>query len=114
MPNRREVGTRKEEEAARFLEENGYRILVRNYRTKHGEIDLITEERGVLCFVEVKYRSTFSAGSPGEGITPQKRARIRSCARVYLYENGLPEETPCRFDAVLMAGQDITLLRDAF
>ena len=114
MNNHREIGSRKEEEAARFLERKGYRILERNYRSRHGEIDLIALDGEVLCFIEVKYRGSHAAGSSGEGITPRKRGRIRSCAAAYLYDQRLGEDTPCRFDAVLMDGAYLRLVKDAF
>ena len=105
------LGSRKEEEAAVYLEQRGYRILCRNYRCRTGEIDLVAAEGGTLCFIEVKYRSSDAMGSPGEGIDARKRGRIRTCAMSYLHENHLPEETSCRFDVVLMTGNRTELIR---
>ena len=50
----RETGTRYEEKAALFLEQQGYRILEKNFRCRKGEIDLIAMDQEYLCFVEVK------------------------------------------------------------
>src|SRR5205807_1104085 len=50
-------GDRGEERAAQFLERRGLSIVSRNYRTRHGEIDLIAREGEVLVFVEVRLRA---------------------------------------------------------
>ena len=55
--SRRAVGTHYEEEAARYLEQQGYQILERNFFSRYGEIDLIAKDEDTLVFVEVKYRS---------------------------------------------------------
>ncbi len=53
MINKRLLGQRGEEIACKALEKEGYRILDKNFRRRQGEIDIIAEERGVICFVEV-------------------------------------------------------------
>src|SRR5262245_47759412 len=53
---RRGIGYDWEREAERALAAEHYRILERNFRTRDGEIDLIAEDGGVLCFIEVKGR----------------------------------------------------------
>ena len=50
------IGDRGEALAARELKKHGYRILAKNFRSAHGEIDIIAEDRDVLVFVEVKTR----------------------------------------------------------
>jgi putative endonuclease len=94
-----------ERAAAKFLERRGYRILVSNYRTRLGEIDLIAEDRGTLVFIEVKVRGTDRFGGPAMAITLAKQARIARLAQQFLAARGL-EERPCRFDAVLISGDD--------
>ncbi len=56
--NKRQTGAAYEEQAARFLLEQGYQILERNYRCRQGEIDVIARDGSYLVFVEVKYRSS--------------------------------------------------------
>jgi putative endonuclease len=48
-----------EDRAVRYLESIGYKVLHRNYRSKHGEIDIIDESENVIVFVEVKGRRRF-------------------------------------------------------
>ena len=94
-----------ERAAAKFLEGRGYRILASNYRTRLGEIDLIADDRGTLVFIEVKVRGTDVFGGPAMAITLAKQARIARLAQQYVSGRRL-EERPCRFDAVLITGDD--------
>ena len=114
MINKRTVGSRYEEEAAAFLQKQGFQILEKNYRDRDGEIDIIAKENGYLVFVEVKYRSSLRRGYPEEAVDGRKQARIRHAARYYLYQNRLGEDVPCRFDVVSIVGEDVRLIRDAF
>ncbi|RGE21541.1 YraN family protein [Leucobacter sp. wl10] len=71
------LGSRGEAIAARYLEERGYRIIDRNWRTRHGELDLVVEDRGTLVAVEVKTRSGSGYGHPLEAITTRKAGRLK-------------------------------------
>lgn len=116
---RRGTGYDWEREAERALVAARYRILDRNFRTRRGEIDLIAEENGTLCFVEVKGRSGRSFGGPAEAITLEKQRRILGAAQAYLARAGRAERL-CRFDVVCVDAQEsepsrrVTILRDAF
>ena len=112
--NKRNIGSRYEQKAAQYLEEQGYRILERNYRCKLGEIDLIARDGAYLAFVEVKYRMDARAGYGLEAVDVRKQRRIIRAASWYLYEKHAGEEQPCRFDVVSFLGEEITLVRDAF
>lgn len=112
--NRRETGARYERIAEEWLKQQGMRILERNFRTRTGEIDLIARDRETIVFVEVKYRSSSSSGTPAEAVGWQKQNRIRNAARYYLYRNRYAEETPCRFDVVAILGKEICWIRNAF
>ncbi|MBE5997741.1 MAG: YraN family protein [Lachnospiraceae bacterium] len=112
--NKRGIGTRFEQLAARYLEERGYRILETNYRCRKGEIDIVARDGIYLVFCEVKYRTDEEAGDPMEAVGGRKQARIIHTARYYLLSHGLPEETPCRFDVVGIAKGHMTLMKNAF
>jgi len=77
--------------ALRFLKSRGYRILETNTRTPFGEIDIVTEKKGVTIFVEVKARTTSSLGPPYLSITKQKERQIVKNALAYLKRRGLVE-----------------------
>lgn len=80
------VGQIGENTAADFLRAKGYTILKRNYRCKHGEIDIIAEKYGEMVFVEVKTRQNLKFGRPCEAIDEDKKRHIRKTARSYLDE----------------------------
>jgi putative endonuclease len=115
---RRGLGHDWERDAERALLAERYRILERNYRTRDGEIDLIADDAGVLCFVEVKGRRSGAFGSPAEAVTLEKQRRIARAAQVYLNHSRQSSRT-CRFDVVCVDARDgdpgrVTILRDAF
>ncbi len=112
--NRRKVGKCYEDLAALYLKEQGYEILERNYRDRLGEIDLIAKDGQYLVFVEVKYRRDPKSGYPEEAVGGRKQKKIRHTASYYLYRRGYGEDMPCRFDVVSIAGQEISLIKDAF
>ena len=112
--NKRALGRQFEELAAKYLEEKGYKILARGYRSRHGEIDLIAEDHGTIVFCEVKYRSGKTCGTPLEAVGRAKMANLIYTARYYLYRNGFPEDQPCRFDVIGMTGGRLTHVKDAF
>lgn len=112
--NNRQTGSRYEDMAAAFLEQQGYEILIRNYRDRHGEIDIIAKDGRYLVFVEVKYRRDSKKGYPEEAVGFYKQQHIRHTAVYYLYSHGHAEDTPCRFDVVSILGTEIRLIQDAF
>ena len=96
---RQALGFRGEDLAARALERRGYAILARRYRTRHGEIDIIAEDRGTLVFVEVKARTNDEFGTAAEAVTASKQRRLLRMARLYLLATAAVNR-PCRFDVV--------------
>ena len=112
------VGQQGETLACQYLASQGYRIIVRNYRTKLGEIDIVAEERGTLVFVEVKTRRGHQCGHPFEAVTPAKCRQISKVALQYLAQTGR-EGQAARFDVVAIsfsgeAAPVVELARNAF
>lgn len=112
--NNREVGSKYEENASRFLTEQGYSILEKNFRCRMGEIDLIGKSDGYLCFIEVKYRSSREYGFPSEAVDDRKRRRIVKTALSYMNYHKLSTDTACRFDVVVILDHEYTLIKNAF
>jgi len=83
---RKSFGHWGEEQAAQYLLKKGYSLVARNYRCKHGEIDLIVHKAKVLVFVEVKARKTLAFGIPAASVTRAKQAKIHATAWYYLQE----------------------------
>lgn len=112
--NNRAVGARYEQKAAELLRQEGYQILVKNYRCRRGEIDLIAREGMYLVFIEVKYRVNSTSGYGMEAVDYRKQNRIIRAAQWYLMEEHVEPEQPCRFDVVSFLGDEMTLIKDAF
>jgi putative endonuclease len=77
MNLRKDLGRYGEDRAAIYLQDRGYEIIDRNWRSRSGEIDLIARDNDRLIFVEVKTRNGAGYGHPFEAITPSKVARMR-------------------------------------
>jgi putative endonuclease len=108
---RQRLGRWGENLAADFLETRGYLILDRNWRSRNGEIDLITQTGETIAFVEVKTRKGRDFGLPEEGLTANKAKRLQSLAQQYLAQNDL-HEIDWRIDLVAVElDQDGRLLR---
>ena len=91
-----------EDIAAEYLKKKGYKIIVRNYRNKIGEIDIIAKNREDLIFIEVKTRSSDKFGTPAEAVTYYKKRKIVNCAKAYLMIN--PTDLNIRFDIIEVYG----------
>ncbi len=112
--NKRVVGNAKETQAIHHLINVGYKILERNYYTRAGEIDIIAKDGDYLAFVEVKYRWNEAYGFPSEAVSTRKQRKIIQCARYYLLTHGYGEYVPCRFDVIVLLGEEIRLLKNAY
>lgn len=112
--NKRQVGAHYEQAAARYLEQQGYRIIESNFRCRYGEIDLVAREGAYLVFVEVKYRKDTGAGEPLEAVDYRKQRQISRTAFFYLLCRGYGEDTPCRFDVAAILGEEMRVIKNAF
>lgn len=81
------VGRYGERVAARWLAEQGMVVLDRNWRCRHGEIDLVLRDGDALVFCEVKTRSSTRFGHPLESVRADKGARLRRLAATWLHEH---------------------------
>jgi putative endonuclease len=85
-PQHQQVGSRGEEAAYFHLRKLGYVMVARNFRSPRcpGEIDLIGWEDGVLCFIEVKTRTTRDVKAAAAAVDRHKRRELLQVAREYL------------------------------
>jgi putative endonuclease len=115
---RQSLGILGEDLACAELLRRGYSILARRYRTRFGEIDIISERDNVVVFVEVKARRTGRFGTAAESIPMWKRRRIGAMALDYLAWTGRLTRR-CRFDVVAIDGvgtpaMTVQVIEDAF
>lgn len=97
----RASGALAENLAARFLERQGLVVLVRNYRCRGGEVDLICRHGRGLVFVEVRFRRSASHGGAAASIVPSKQHRLILAAQHYLASHA-HADCDCRFDCIVL------------
>lgn len=78
------LGDKGEKAAALYLRFKGYKILERNYRRAHGEVDIIAKRGKTVAFIEVKTRTSNDFGTPSEAVVYTKKQRLISAANCYV------------------------------
>ncbi|UKB83964.1 YraN family protein [Chryseobacterium sp. MEBOG06] len=117
MAHHNDFGKTAEDLAADYLQKNGYKILVRNFRFQKAEIDIIAEKDDVIIIAEVKARSTDAFILPQEAVTKTKIKSIVSAANHYLEK--FQKDNEVRFDIISVLPDDqknltIDHITDAF
>jgi len=112
--NKRTVGTRFEEKAVVYLQNNQVIIREQNFRCRSGEIDIIGIHEGYLVFFEVKYRKNLRAGYPEEAVGIIKQQHICRVADYYRLVHKIAADFPIRYDVIAIAGEKTTWYRNAF
>jgi len=100
IPQHQRTGRRGEEDAYFYLRRRGYVMVARNFRSprRRGEIDLIGWDEDVLCFIEVKTRTTRDVKPAEAAVDRAKRRELNGVAQEYLrHRSG---ECQWRFDVV--------------
>ncbi|MFZ1323617.1 MAG: YraN family protein [Candidatus Saccharimonadales bacterium] len=77
-------GSAAEQAVAARLAALGYQVLELNWKTKFAEIDIVAAKGKVMYFVEVKYRSSDSAGDGFDYITPAKLHHMQRAAAAWV------------------------------
>lgn len=100
------IGSEAERFAQTFLEHQGLTLVMKNYRCRTGEIDLIMQDGEELVFVEVKYRSKSQYGAAIEFFHASKKRKFESAVMHYMQEKGFnPSVVPHRIDLVGIEGK---------
>ena len=76
-----------EQIAVDYLNQNNVKIIGRNIRTNHGEIDILGQKDGILIFFEVKTRRTEDFGNPEDAVNYTKREHMRNSALEFIQSN---------------------------
>ena len=108
VPQHQRTGRRGEEDAYFYLRRKGYVIVARNFRSPHhrGEIDLIGWDKDVLCFIEVKTRTTRDVKPAEAAVDREKTRQIILVSRDYLRH--LPLACQWRLDVLSVYYSDAT------
>ncbi len=103
---RRSLGQQGEALAAAYLAGQGYDVVVRNWRTRAGELDIVARDHEWLVFVEVRARRAGRAaaspvlGGPEDSVTPRKQRQLVALADAYLF--AAPWPGPWRIDVIAL------------
>ena len=95
----KELGNLGENIACSYIKDLGYEILQRNFRSKKGEIDIISYKNNMIIFTEVKTRKSFRYGLPIESVDIKKLETIKYVAREYIIYKKLFDYS-IRFDVI--------------
>lgn len=96
---KKKIGKYGEDISVKYLEENNYKILERNFNSYYGEIDIIAKEKNEIIFIEVKSRRNFKYGRPIEAVNNIKIKHIKNTAMYYLVKTK-SENANIRFDVI--------------
>ncbi len=107
-----------EQTALEYLLNNKLKLLDRNFRSPFGEIDLIMQDKDIILFIEVRYRSNNYFHTALESINKKKCERIILTSQKYLTDNRSASRLDCRFDVITLSGQQecpmIKWIKNAF
>jgi putative endonuclease len=98
------LGRRGEDIAAEYLTEHGLVVLDRNWRCRHGELDIVCTDSERLVVCEVKTRSSTRFGLPAEAVDPRKAHRIRLITNSWLAAHAVPW-VEVRFDVLAVLAE---------
>lgn len=117
MAQHNELGKWGEEIAEKFLQNKGYRILARDWKDNHKDIDIIAEDNGTLVFVEVKTRKNDTYMQPEQAVNKKKIKNLTLAANRFVKMNQIDKNL--RFDIVSIIGTNentckIKHIEDAF
>ena len=108
-PQTGKLGKLAEDYAVKLLIQKGYKIIDRNFRSRFGEIDIVSIKENALVFVEVKARWSNKFGSPEEAVTPSKLWKIRQTAEYYsILHPDLPKSLRIEVVSIEIANSSIT------
>ncbi len=100
MQNSRDRGQDAELACCKYLQQQGLKLLAKNYHGRRGELDLVMQDNNTVVFVEVRYRKNDAYGGALESITRSKQEKLRITAEQYLQRE--TKKKNGRFDVVAM------------
>src|SRR5918993_2163788 len=107
MADKDVLGRAGEDRAARYLVDEGYELLDRNWRCRQGELDIVAARGLEVVVVEVKTRRGDGFGHPLEAVDARKRARLWKLALAWASEHReWSRGRTLRVDAIALTGRD--------
>ncbi|MFP4562501.1 MAG: YraN family protein [Spirochaetia bacterium] len=111
-----QLGRLGEDRAEGFLEDNGFTVIERNYRTRRGEIDAVAVKNGVVHFIEIKSYINLGTDALEYAVGKRKQATIIGVSKEFLYRNRRFAESFVQYDVLFLRGNELTpeLLENVF
>lgn len=109
-----EKGRKYEMAAYEYLQNEGMKILQKNFRCRQGEVDLIGLHGDCLVFVEVKYRKSSRSGMPEEAVGEAKQKKICRTSEYYRMRHPEFSTLQIRYDVLALLGDEIRWHQNAF
>ena len=116
MAEHNDIGKYGEQKVCEYLAEHGYEILANNWHVGSYEVDIIAVKNGILCFVEVKTRTSAYFGAPEVFVTKTKQKNIIAAADKYVSIHHRSEEIRFDIASVLIQNKQTSIhyIPDAF
>jgi putative endonuclease len=114
---RKEAGRAGEAAALAYLQRAGLQLVLRNFRCKAGEIDLVMLDGRTLALVEVRYRASEQFGGAAASVTWRKQRRLAHAAEYLLLAHRELRRYPARFDVVALSAApeyEVEWIKSAF
>jgi putative endonuclease len=108
------IGKNAEELACQFLEQQGLTVLLRNYRRRSGELDIVARDGDVLVIGEVRARSSDEFGGAAASVDGWKQHKIVRAATQLLQERKDLAKMRVRFDVLAVRGERVEWIKHAF
>lgn len=83
------IGDKAEDAVAKVLQDEGYAVVARNWKTKTCEIDIVATKQDAYFFIEVKYRSSPNQGGGVSAVTPKKLQQMQYAAELYTHRHSV-------------------------
>ena len=93
------IGQEGEDIACKYLLQNQYEIIERNFECRQGEIDIIAIDKNELVFIEVKTRTNNNYGRPAEAVTYYKQKHLLKSIEYYIFKRKI-EKVFIRIDVI--------------
>ena len=109
------IGDFGENKTAGLYKSKGYTILVRNFKCRLGELDIVAQKGDTVAVIEVKTRKNADFAQAREFVNYNKQSKIKAAAKLFLQQNDLLEKF-IRFDVaeVYTENKEINIIEDAF
>jgi len=112
--DRQQIGRTAEDIAVAFLEARGVKIVVRNFRCRMGELDVVGREAETLIIVEVRMRASNRFGGAAASVDFRKQAKLQRAAALLLQRRKDLAGLRVRFDVVAITPTGIEWIKHAF